>query len=206
MDTVRFLVLGALLTAVVITLSSCMGATNPLDQLEELKPSNNLAAPTPHPDAMGNYPPEQVSRGKYLVELMGCGTCHTDGALMGQPDMQRQMAGSSVGIAYTNPMDNPRPGVTYPANLTPDTRTGVGSWSDQQIAGAIRHGTGAGGKRLLTVMPWPAFIRMTDEDALAIAAYLRSLPAVEHKVPANVAEGNKASAPFVYFGVYRSRN
>jgi hypothetical protein len=55
------------------------------------------------------------------------------------------------------------------------------------------------------VMPWPAYRKLTTEDALAITAFLRSLPAVRHQVPANVEPGNKARAPYVHFGVYRSK-
>jgi hypothetical protein len=57
----------------------------------------------------------------------------------------------------------------------------------------------------LPVMPWPAYANITREDATAIAQYLLSLPAVEHRVPVNVRPGQRASSPFVHFGVYRSR-
>jgi hypothetical protein len=32
-------------------------------------------------------------------------------------------------------------------------------------------------------MPWPALSRLTHEDALAIVAYLKSIPAVKNAVP-----------------------
>lgn len=187
-----------------LILGACSTAYNPMKDFEELTPSTQLEAPSATP-APQTYAPEQVAQGKYLVELMGCGSCHTHGAMIGDPDMGLRLAGSGIGIAYSNPMEGSNPGVAYPPNLTPDRKTGLGGWSDQQIASAIRHGEQRYGKRLLTVMPWPAYARLSDDDTFAIASYLRSLPPVEHRVPENVAQGYKASAPYVYFGVYRSR-
>ena len=54
-------------------------------------------------------------------------------------------------------------------------------------------------------MPWQGYARLLDEDVEAIVAYLRSIKPVEHEVPGAVAPGTRASAPFVYFGTYRSR-
>ena len=191
--------------AALVQLTACTTSYNPLDDYEELRPTTMVAAPDARTGESGLASAEQVERGKYLVELMGCGTCHTHGALIGEPDMGLRLAGSGIGIAYSNPLAGPNPGVAYPSNLTPDPNTGLGGWNDQQIAAAIRHGEHRYGKRLLTVMPWPAFARLSDDDTLAIAAYLRSLPPTEHHVPENVAQGYKASDPFVYFGVYRNR-
>jgi mono/diheme cytochrome c family protein len=55
-------------------------------------------------------------------------------------------------------------------------------------------------------MPWRGYTRLTREDMAAIVAYLRSIKPVSHKVPDEVLAGDKAEYPFVYFGVYRSRN
>ena len=55
-------------------------------------------------------------------------------------------------------------------------------------------------------MPWQGYTRMEPEDVKAIVAYLRSVPAVRHKVPDEVMPGQEAEHPFVYFGVYRSRD
>ncbi len=204
MDNAKRLALATIALATLL-LPACTTSYNPLKDFEELTPATNVAAPSPKSNEQFNYPREQLERGKYLVELMGCGSCHTHGAMIGEPDLRLRLAGSGIGIAYSNPLSNPNPGVAYPSNLTPDPKTGLGGWSDQQIASAIRHGEHRYGRRLLTVMPWPAFARLTDDDTFAIAAYLRSLPPIEHWVPENVAKGYKASAPFVYFGVYRSR-
>jgi hypothetical protein len=54
-------------------------------------------------------------------------------------------------------------------------------------------------------MPWQGYTKMTSDDVTAIVSYLRSIDPIEHQVPDEVAPGQKARSPFVYFGVYRSR-
>ena len=177
-----------------------------MQNYEEVAATAILDAPEPVP---GNFAPEnlyQVERGEYLVELLGCGSCHTDGALEGVPDFDRALAGSGIGIAFSNPMGNQRPGIVFPPNLTPDEKTGLGSWSDQQIADALRLGAGRHTGRRIVIMPWQGYNKMTDEDVAAIVAYLRSIKPVRHKVPDEVLPGQETDRPFVYFGVYRSRD
>jgi mono/diheme cytochrome c family protein len=180
-------------------------ALTPHGDYEELHSATVLDAPKP---AAGNFAPEnrfRVERGKYLVELLGCGGCHTDGALEGAPEMNKALAGSRTGIAYMNPFGNDRPGVVYPPNITPDVRTGIGGWSDEQIAIALRAGQGRHLSRRIAVMPWQGYAKMTSEDVDAIVAYLRSIKPVEHEVPDEVLPGARAMEPYVYFGIYRSR-
>lgn len=190
-----------------VLLAACAGAAryDPLTDYEELESTTILDAPKP--DA-GSYAPEHrfvVARGKYLVELLGCGACHTDGALEGAPRPDLALAGSHIGIAFSNPLGNDRPGIVYPPNITPDVETGIGNWTDQQIADALRAGVGRHGQRRIAVMPWQGYAKLNDEDTDAIVGYLRSIEPVRHRVPAEVAPGQKAAAPFVYLGVYRSR-
>src|SRR5215469_2925753 len=119
----------------------------------------------------------QIERGRYLVEVIGCGDCHTAGALVGHPDMMRPLAGSDVGFAV------PGQGVFVGPNLTPDHETGLGAWTPQQIVTAITTGARPDGRILAPIMPWRGFSHLSKSDAAAIAAYLKSLPAVKHKVP-----------------------
>jgi len=180
-------------------------AYDPLQDYEEVDAVTVLDAPEAEP---GKYAPEnlqQVRRGEYLVELLGCGACHTDGALEGVPDFDKALAGSSIGIAFSSPLGNARPGIVFPPNLTPDEDTGMGLWTDSQIESAIRVGVGRHSGRRIAVMPWQGYTKMEREDVAAIVAYLRSIPAVRHKVPDEVAPGDTSDDPFVYFGVYRSR-
>ena len=137
--------------------------------------------------------------------MLGCGTCHTDGALIGEPRSDRWLAGSSIGIAYSNPLEVDNPGVLFPRNLTPDKETGLGMWTEEEIARKIRTGIDRHGGASVPVMPWPAFARFSDTDVTAIVAYLRSLPAVSHAVPVTVPPGTKTKHQYVHFGVYRSR-
>jgi mono/diheme cytochrome c family protein len=174
---------------------------NPLDDFEQLDPTSIFATPEPAPSE--RYSTDQLNRGRYLVGLLGCGSCHTDGALVGMPDESRLLAGSSTGIAYTSPFRDENPGVVFPANLTPDLETGLGGWTMEQLVNMIRVGTTEHSSRSIPVMPWPAYAGITYDDALAIAAYLKSLRPVRHQVPENVREGRPASAPYVHFGVYQ---
>lgn len=194
-----------------IVLASCATETvtepayDPLRDYEEVDAVAVLDAPEAEP---GKFAPErlqQVERGEYLVELLGCGACHTDGALEGVPNFDKALAGSSIGIAFSSPLGNARPGIVFPPNLTPDEETGMGLWTDRQIESAIRVGVGRHSGRRIAVMPWQGYTQMTREDISAIVAYLRSIPAIRHEVPDEVAPGDTSDDPFVYFGVYRSR-
>ncbi|HZS41366.1 MAG TPA: lamin tail domain-containing protein, partial [Polyangia bacterium] len=69
----------------------------------------------------------------------------------------------------------------YPANLTPDGETGIGDWSDDEIVRALRAGVDDQGAPLCP--PMPRFASMTDSEASAIVAYLRSLVPVANAVP-----------------------
>ena len=118
-----------------------------------------------------------VQRGLYLVTIAGCNDCHTPGALFGNPDKARLLAGSDVGFG------DPASGVWVGQNLTPDKETGLGGWTSDQIVTAFTTGKLPDGRMLSPIMPWPALSQLTHDDALAIAAYLKSLPAVKNAVP-----------------------
>jgi mono/diheme cytochrome c family protein len=173
-----------------------------LNDFLEVDPNIHLEAPAPS-RALGDA--DQVERGRYMTQLLGCVVCHTDGALFGEADMSRRLAGSRIGIAYSNPLVEENPGILYPKNLTPDPDTGIGKWRDDALVDFIRTGIDPSGRSHLPVMPWPSYARLTDEDAEAIVAYLKSLAPIRFKVPENVEPGQPAEAPYVHFGVYRSR-
>jgi mono/diheme cytochrome c family protein len=136
-------------------------------------------------------PEQKLARGQYLTVVVGCNDCHTPGALFGAPDMRRQLAGSELG--WTGPW-----GTSYPANLTPDSSTGIGKYSEDDIVNTIRKGVKPSGAPVLPPMPWPDFAQLSDEDAYAIAAYLKSIPPIVHAVPANLPPGQRASAALVF--------
>lgn len=128
---------------------------------------------------------QKLARGETLTWTAGCMDCHTPGSFYGAPDMERRLSGSELG--WSGPW-----GVTYPRNLTPDMGTGIGSWTEDDIVKVIRTGQRADGTPVLPPMPWPMYAHMSDEDAYALAAYLKSLPPVKHKVPDKLPPGAKA--------------
>lgn len=193
----------ALVLACMAALSACAAGYDPLRDYEQLHPVTDIEPPAARADVA--FPVEVVERGRYIVGLLGCGSCHTNGALVGAPDMRQLLAGSTTGIAWSNPLAEPNPGIVYPANLTPDIETGIGTWTQGEIVAMIQTGVDKHAGQTLPVMPWPSYANIQADDANAIAAYLMSLPAVSHRVPANVRPGQRARAPFVHFGVYQSR-
>jgi len=188
-------------------LVACAGEQpyDPLEDYAEVDAATIVDAPAAEPSRFAPADRDRVIHGEYLVELLGCGACHTDGALEGAPELQRALGGSSIGIAWSNPLGTERPGVVFPSNITPDVDTGIGAWSNEQIANAIRAGVGRHGSRRIQTMPWQGYARISNDDVDAMVAYLRSIPVVQHRVPANVEPGERTTESFVYFGVYRKR-
>ena len=76
-------------------------------------------------------------------------------------------------------------GTLYSTNITPDKETGIGNYSDQDFLNAIHRGMRHDGARLYPAMPYTSYTYMTDDDVLAIKAYLFSLPPVRAKPPEN---------------------
>lgn len=150
--------------------------------------------------AVPAYGEDSVARGAYLVQLLGCGRCHTEGHLTGNVGTGPHLAGSRIGIAYTS---GDRPGVVFPANLTPDPETGIGGWSRTDIIKAMTRGESAHRHERLMVMPWADYNALTQSDLGAIADYLLSLPAVSRQIPAPIPAGAQPTAEYVRFGVYR---
>lgn len=150
-----------------------------------LTPSALVAQPG---DARGR--PRLVERGRYLVAIMDCGGCHTPGSLGGKPDGSRALAGSAIG--FGGPF-----GVVYPKNLTPDPETGLGAWTEAEIDRAIRKGQSRDGRPLVPIMPWPSYAVLSDADARALVAYLRSLAPIRFEVPKNVKPGEPPPAPYL---------
>jgi mono/diheme cytochrome c family protein len=119
------------------------------------------ADPTGVPAALKNA--DVVRRGEYLALAADCMVCHTtqDGA---------KYAG---GLAFPMPF-----GTLYSTNITPDKETGIGNYTDQDFLNAVQRGLRPDGAHLYPAMPVTSYTYMTDADALAIKAYLFSLPAV----------------------------
>jgi mono/diheme cytochrome c family protein len=119
----------------------------------------------------------QTMRGKYLVTFGGCNDCHTAGYFFGKPDMDRYLGGSDVAF------EMPGLGAFVGRNITPDKDTGIGNWTVEQIVTALRTGERPDGRVLAPIMPYHAFAFLSDDDAMAIARYLKTIKPVKHKVP-----------------------
>jgi len=149
--------------------------------------------------------PDLVTRGKYLVTTMGCNDCHSS-KKMGPQGPVIDSAYMLAGYIETSPVPTFEAavvkkglvvmmptmtafmgpwGTSFAANITPDS-TGIGAWTLDQFKKAIREGKykGLEGSRpLLPPMPWQNYINMSDDDAEAVFAYLKSIKAVKNRVP-----------------------
>lgn len=134
---------------------------------------------------------ETVKRGAYLATIMDCHGCHTGGALAGRPDPALHLAGSGIGFGI------PELGIFYPPNLTPDVETGLGGWSEEDIATALRTGVRPDGRELAPIMPWRSYAVLEDADMRALVAYLKSLAPVRNPVPPPTGPSEKAPGPYL---------
>jgi len=149
----------------------------------------------------------QVAWGKHIVAISGCNDCHTP-KKMGPNGVENNMELELSG----NPSDIPAPdlarkeieskglvliggtftsfvgpwGISYAANITSDTATGIGSWTADQFIRVFKLGKykgSPGGRDLLPPMPWQGVGQMTDDELKAVFAYLKSTKPVFNEVP-----------------------
>jgi mono/diheme cytochrome c family protein len=117
-----------------------------------------------------------VERGAYLVTTIGaCGNCHTPRDKAGHVLPGMALAG---GFEF----DEASIGHVVGPNITPDPETGIGKWTEAEIVTALRDGKRPDGTIIGPPMPIPAYRQLSDQDAAAIAAYLRSIKPVRHAV------------------------
>ncbi len=151
---------------------------------------------------------DQIARGKYLVTIGGCNDCHSPKIMtpMGPvPDSTRLLSGhpAEQPLAAIDPKtvapgnwvltdDGTTTwvgpwGISYTANLTPDSSTGLGLWTSDIFIKAMRTGKHMGtGRMLLPPMPWQSIGQLSDNDLRAIFAYLQTLKPINNRVPAPV--------------------
>lgn len=109
-----------------------------------------------------------IQRGAYLARAGNCIGCHT--------------TPGGAALAGGRGIDTPF-GTVFASNLTPDDATGLGRWSAAEFRRALRHGRSKDGRLLYPAFPYPSFTHVTREDADALYAYLRSVPAVRQPSP-----------------------
>jgi mono/diheme cytochrome c family protein len=123
-----------------------------------------------------------IERGEYLVNAAAaCRGCHSPKEASARP----LAGGTKFGSG---------PDAVFAPNITPDKETGIGDWSSQQIIDAVRQGVRPDGSHIGPPMPQRAYASMSDEDAEAIAIYLKSVPPVHHSVPRAASE-DRTSKP-----------
>lgn len=125
--------------------------------------------------------PEAVARGEYLFTVVAdCDGCHSqrDQTKFGLPVIV-----SGRGRGFTFPPELGLPGRVTAPNISSDVETGIGAWTNGEKLRAIREGVGRDGRALFPMMPYQAFAKMSDGDALALLAFLNTLPAVKNATP-----------------------
>lgn len=158
-----------------------------------------------------SYTVTQIQRGRHLVETSYCSDCHSPKIVTPYddltPDPEKLMSGHPQGtplpdlpyenigqegwemVVYTTDMTvwvGPW-GVSYSANITPDPETGIGNWNAEMFIQTMRTGKHMGiGRELVAPMPWEEFAYYSDEDLLAIYAYLRTIKPIRNRVPAPI--------------------
>jgi mono/diheme cytochrome c family protein len=125
--------------------------------------------------------PSRLARGEYLVQdVVGCMDCHAEHDWTAH---DAPIVPGTMGAGQDMNFLKGFPGKVYPPNITPDIETGAGSWSDDQLARAIREGVGHDGRALFPFMPYQGLRALSDEDLASIIVYLRSLPPVHKQRP-----------------------
>lgn len=113
---------------------------------------------------------DPMAHGRYLVQAADCEACHT--AEGGKP------------FAGGRPFQTDF-GTIYSPNITPDTKTGIGSWSDAEFLAAVHEGRDRNGQHFYPAFPYAAYTYLTDPDVLAIKSYIFSMAPVSNVAPAN---------------------
>ncbi|KAF2394974.1 Nicotinate dehydrogenase subunit B [Pseudomonas frederiksbergensis] len=122
------------------------------------------------PPSAGTWSAATLERGRLLAAVGDCAVCHT--APGG--------ATNAGGLAMQTPF-----GTLYSSNITPDVKTGIGSWSYPAFERAMRDGIGRDGRNLYPAFPYTAFRNINDADMQALYAYLMSQAPVSQPAKAN---------------------
>ncbi|MEZ4729028.1 MAG: c-type cytochrome [Caldilineaceae bacterium] len=141
--------------------------------ITETELTEEPAAYTPAVEPPAEVPTEPVVRGEQLVILAACGGCHTPKNEDGSPMADMLLAGAPLRDEFAS-------------NLTPDEETGIGSWTEDEIAHFLMTGMYPDGSQVEGAMAQQIqrrFSTLTEGDAAAISAYLKSIPAVSNAAP-----------------------
>jgi mono/diheme cytochrome c family protein len=126
-------------------------------------------APIERP-APESFSAESVAKGEALAAAGHCASCHT------RPGGQPFAGGFGVNTPF---------GIIYGTNITPDQKTGIGTWSLEAFVRAMREGVARNGSHLFPAFPYYAYTKLTDDDVKALYAYLMTRPPTDATVPTN---------------------
>ncbi len=114
-----------------------------------------------------------VSRGEYVARLSDCVACHS---LPGKTPF-------AGGLEMATPL-----GAIHATNITPDREHGIGAYSLADFDRAVRHGVAPGGRRLYPAMPYPSYVKLSDDDVRALYAFFMKgvQPASEPNIPSDI--------------------
>ncbi|MGF6731682.1 mono/diheme cytochrome c family protein [Paraburkholderia youngii] len=167
LDTVRY----GIVAACALTLAAAANAASAADATAH--------AASPSTDAA------QIARGAYLAKAADCAGCHTAAPRVPHPGAAPEATPPFAGgLGMGSPF-----GTIYTSNITPDPQYGIGRYSYDDFARALREGVAPGGKRLYPAMPYPSFAKITDDDMHALYAYFMhgvqpvAVPAPQTRLP-----------------------
>jgi mono/diheme cytochrome c family protein len=130
--------------------------------------------------------PEMVARGGYIVnQAASCGACHTTHGNGTMKDFLEAGESTEKYLAGGNYLIVDGIGKVWIPNITSDMQTGIGAWSDDEILRAVRDGIAKDGRLMMPMMPFNSYQYMSDADAQAVVAYLRTTrrPATSRSQP-----------------------
>ena len=145
--------------------------------------------PYPHQPIAPPDPNSEVEVGKYYATVLQCYQCHSaDFTTVDAMTPEKSVGYFGGGNKLTDATGAP----VLTANITPDDETGIGKWSREDFVHAVKAGFAPGTRVLRAPMqPYP---ELTDAEAGAIYAYLRTIPKLHHAVPRAVAPAEVAGA------------
>jgi mono/diheme cytochrome c family protein len=117
-----------------------------------------------------SFSAESIAHGEALAAAGHCASCHT------RPGGQYYAGGYGVNTPF---------GIVYGTNITPDPKTGIGTWPLEAFLRAMRDGVARDGSHLFPAFPYNAYTKLTDDDLKALYAYLMTRQPVSATVPPN---------------------
>ncbi|MBI6912086.1 c-type cytochrome [Pseudomonas palleroniana] len=119
------------------------------------------------------FDPGLVSRGEYVARVSDCVACHS---LPGK-------APFAGGLEMATPL-----GAIHATNITPDKGAGIGAYTLADFDRAVRHGVAPGGRRLYPAMPYPSYVKLSDDDMRALYAFFMKgvQPSNQPNIPSDI--------------------